>query len=466
MDGESVGSDDVYWVTPGVDSYADIVALQAQNKLLAISYDSRIYTLQYIENAYAWFCSFASGNFYYLKCRARNSSWWASSATPYAKPSGGIPDTDLSASVQASLTKADAALPISGGTMAGAVDMGGNKISGLADGTADNDAVTLSQMSSAISQSAAYFRGSFSSKAALLAVAWQTSNPSGQNYVTNNDYAIVLDDETQNDECWRYLYVSGSGWTAQYRINETPLTNEQLAALNSGITSELVAQIGQGGTSNYNDLSNQPQIAGITLSGNKTLASLGIQPERFIITLRWNYEEEVYLYADKTYSEILAAINAGVKDIVAHWIEADTAQMDAWLWFDCVSDEEIFFHAINYGDGAKSIHFAYVNSQNVWNGGDNILGTYSKPSGGIPKTDLASGVQTSLSKADTALQFAPVSSVNGQTGAVSLTIPSTASDVGAVAANQGSGNAGKFLSIDNSGNVVAASLPLYNGGVS
>lgn len=31
-------------------------------------------------------------------------------------------------------------------------------------------------------------------------------------------------------------------------------------------------------------------------------------------------------------------------------------------------------------------------------------GNYSKPSGGIPKTDLASAVQTSLDKADTALQ--------------------------------------------------------------
>lgn len=34
-------------------------------------------------------------------------------------------------------------------------------------------------------------------------------------------------------------------------------------------------------------------------------------------------------------------------------------------------------------------------------------GTYSKPSGGIPKTDLASAVQTSLGKADTALQSLP-----------------------------------------------------------
>jgi len=45
-------------------------------------------------------------------------------------------------------------------------------------------------------------------------------------------------------------------------------------------------------------------------------------------------------------------------------------------------------------------------------------GTYSKPSGGIPKSDLASAVQTSLEKADTALQTAPVTSVNGMTGAV------------------------------------------------
>ena len=81
-------------------------------------------------------------------------------------------------------------------------------------------------------------------------------------------------------------------------------------------------------------------------------------------------------------------------------------------------------------------------------------GTYSKPSGGIPKTDLASAVQTSLGKADTALQTAPVSSVNGQTGAVSLSIPSTASDVGAVASNQGVSNANKVLTVNSSGAVV------------
>ena len=48
------------------------------------------------------------------------------------------------------------------------------------------------------------------------------------------------------------------------------------------------------------------------------------------------------------------------------------------------------------------------------------IGAYVKPSGGIPKTDLTAAVQASLSKADTALQSAPVTSVDGKTGAVTI----------------------------------------------
>ena len=45
-----------------------------------------------------------------------------------------------------------------------------------------------------------------------------------------------------------------------------------------------------------------------------------------------------------------------------------------------------------------------VNSTSLLGSGNISVGTYSKPSDGIPKTDLASAVQTSLGKADTALQ--------------------------------------------------------------
>nr|DAH23928.1 MAG TPA: hypothetical protein [Caudoviricetes sp.] len=53
------------------------------------------------------------------------------------------------------------------------------------------------------------------------------------------------------------------------------------------------------------------------------------------------------------------------------------------------------------------------------------LGTMAFKSS-VAKSDLASDVQTSLGRADTALQSAPVTSVNGKTGAVKL----SKSDVG------------------------------------
>lgn len=87
------------------------------------------------------------------------------------------------------------------------------------------------------------------------------------------------------------------------------------------------------------------------------------------------------------------------------------------------------------------------------------LGAYVKPGTGIPKSDLASAVQTSLGKADTALQSAPVSSVNTKTGAVVL----AASDVGAIAAPVGP-TSGDYLTWNGSA-WVASALPVYNGGV-
>lgn len=56
-------------------------------------------------------------------------------------------------------------------------------------------------------------------------------------------------------------------------------------------------------------------------------------------------------------------------------------------------------------------------------------GTYSKPTGGIPKTDLASAVQTSLGLADTALQSVPTTyrtaSAQDTIDATKITAPSS-----------------------------------------
>ena len=69
------------------------------------------------------------------------------------------------------------------------------------------------------------------------------------------------------------------------------------------------------------------------------------------------------------------------------------------------------------GDMTKAVYDTKGKAQDIFAYAD---AKYSKPSGGIPKKDLASDVQTSLGKADSALQSAPVTSVNSKTGAVNL----------------------------------------------
>ena len=56
---------------------------------------------------------------------------------------------------------------------------------------------------------------------------------------TRNDYCIVASDETHDNSVVRYIYQNGQ-WEYQYTVNETPLTQAQLDALNSGITSAKV----------------------------------------------------------------------------------------------------------------------------------------------------------------------------------------------------------------------------------
>ena len=56
---------------------------------------------------------------------------------------------------------------------------------------------------------------------------------------TRNDYTIVLADENYDNATTRYIY--NSGWEYQYTVNETALTQAQLDALNSGITSGKVS---------------------------------------------------------------------------------------------------------------------------------------------------------------------------------------------------------------------------------
>ena len=109
---------------------------------------------------------------------------------------------------------------------------------------------------------------------------------------------------------------------------------------------------------------------------------------------------------------------------------------------------------INIADGYS---IPSTNDQNGWNS------KYAKPSGGIPKTDLASGVQSSLSKADSALQehqtitaSGDVSGTSSSTGAITLTLSNTGVTAGTYSA----------VSVDKKGRVTAGAQMLEVGGSS
>ncbi len=113
---------------------------------------------------------------------------------------------------------------------------------------------------------------------------------------TKNDYAIVLQDETQPKSVdgtyptTRYMF-DGVQWDFQYVVNNTALTQAQVDAINSGITKELVTQIGENksglaaeSTARVNaDANLQEQInaigsAGVT-SVNGQTGAVSITPE-------------------------------------------------------------------------------------------------------------------------------------------------------------------------------------------
>lgn len=78
----------------------------------------------------------------------------------------------------------------------------------------------------------------------------------------------------------------------------------------------------------------------------------------------------------------------------------------------------------------------------------------------VAKSDLASDVQTSLGKADSALQTAPVTSVNGKTGAVTVSVPTVPRTTSIIKGNGSGGMASATRGVDYiaSGNIVKQKL--------
>lgn len=88
-------------------------------------------------------------------------------------------------------------------------------------------------VNSSISTNTATFVGTYNSLAELQAVTG----------ATNNDYGFVIETDALGNEYYdRYKY-NGSQWLFEYKVESTPFTAAQWAAIQSGITSNLVTKL-------------------------------------------------------------------------------------------------------------------------------------------------------------------------------------------------------------------------------
>ena len=197
--------------------------------------------------------------------------------TAYQLPAGGIPKTDLSDSVQTSLGKADTALQehqslsnyytksetdgvvateetrAKAAEKANADDIDAIEVKIPAAASDQNQLADKAFVNNSIATATATFRGSFNLVSDLSLTISATHTQIGTalggeiSGADNNDYAFVQiptadDTPTVIAKVERYKF-DGTDWTYEYDLNNSGFTQAQWDALNSAITSGLVAKL-------------------------------------------------------------------------------------------------------------------------------------------------------------------------------------------------------------------------------
>lgn len=197
----------------------------------------------------------------------------AAGATAYQKPGAGIPKTDLTSGVQTSLDKAELAAPqattytkteVDGligdeETRARAAEQANagdiSTIEGKIPAAASNQNQLTDKnfVNQSIATNTAQFKGSYNEVSDLHLTTDTTRTDIAAELGTvisgadNNDYAFVqipTDDATPSviARVERYKF-NGTAWAYEYELNNSGFTAAQWDALNSGITSGLVAKL-------------------------------------------------------------------------------------------------------------------------------------------------------------------------------------------------------------------------------
>lgn len=233
---------------------------------------------------------------------------------------------------------------------------------------------------------------------ALNSHTWPTGYP------TNNDYVYVEISNPQSsiyDKVQRYKYRAGvASWGYEYTLNNSSFTAEEMAAIDSGVTTQDVTNL----RADHTTLGTHVDNTGNPHKVTKSQVGLGNvdntrDADKPVSTAQQNaLNKKLDKTGDASNTTASFTKNSGDTSSVTSGSKLSTmftaissffASLKALAFKDKVSDSDI----------NGTISDSHIASSSTWNS------KYTKPSTGIPKTDLASGVQASLGKADSALQI-------------------------------------------------------------
>ena len=286
----------------------------------------------------------------------------------------------------------------------------------------------------------------FATRAALIAGPYYYK---GASYTpTNNDYALVEADENHNNDTTRYMY-DGVQWNFQYVVNNSPFSQAQLDAINSGITAAKVTgydslvsnvQADWNASSGLAQILNKPTL-GTAASANTTDFATAAQG-----TKADNAESNIGNLSNlstTSKSDLVSAINEVYSDAASSVQSVTEGTTDGTIEVDGVDvpvhglGTAAYTSSASY-DQAGAANTAEINAKNY---ADGLASNYATAAQGA-KADTAlqsgdnvsdlvndAGYITSISSSDvtTALGYTPVESIT--TGSTNGTLNVDGTDV-------------------------------------
>ena len=232
--------------------------------------------------------------------------------------------------------------------------------------------------------------------------------------VTNNDYAFVTGIDSEGNTYYDRYKATVSGetvtWALEYRLNNSSFTAAQWSAINSGITSTLVAKI--------HTHSNKDVLDGITSSDvanwNSKQNSLTAGDNITIDGNTISSDSSVFYatYGSTTFDEVKKAYEAGKA------VFCDTFILKS------ITNTTIGFVRSQISDGNASIQEYYLTNNNVWRKSGNIISQKNltfdtTPTAGSTNPVTSEGIKTAIDSAAgnaTAKKFTGFNTSNIVTG--------------------------------------------------